>query len=76
MLDNNLDNYNIIIRSTKHDIILNDILDFIQELNLIDIKAGDILYYSTSSEYGYFDLQVVEYQVPDFDKGYIILETI
>lgn len=76
MLDNNLDNYNIIIRSTKHDIILNDILDFVQELNLIDIKAGDILYYSTSSEYGYFDLQVVEYQVPDFDKGYIILETI
>lgn len=38
MLDNNLDNYNIdnyniIIRGTKHDIILNDILDFIQELN-------------------------------------------
>ena len=71
------DNYNIIIRNyTEEDIVLNELYDYLKEWDIEKLKVDDILYYSTSSEYSYLDFRVIAIKEPDFDKGYIVLETI
>lgn len=71
------DNYNIIIRNyTEEDIILNELYDYLKGWEIDKLKVGEVLYYSTSSEYSYLDFRVAAIKEPDFDKGYIILETI
>lgn len=75
MLKNN--NYNIIIRNyTDEEIFLNELYDYLKEWKIEKLKIGDILYYSTSSEYSYLDFRVAAIKKPDFEKGYVILETI
>lgn len=71
------DNYNIIIRNyTEEDIVLNELYDYLKEWDIEKLKVDDILYYSTSSEYSHLDFRVAAIKKPDFEKGYVILETL
>ena len=70
-------NYNIIIRNyTDEEIFLNELYDYLKEWDIEKLKIGEILYYSTSSEYSHFNIRVVKIRKQDFEKGYVILEAI
>lgn len=71
------DNYNIIIRNyTEKDIVLNELYNYLKGWDIEKLNVGEILYYSTSSQYSHLDFRVVAIKKPDFEKGYAILETI